>query len=448
MRLGHRLDEIALRDRYPFARLWRSIGTPVKGDIEIPESEPTAPDFSIRVAELGNLTPIFPHVSSRYGTDARDEPLGGAGADVDPELAWLRAVVEAAERYASMAADDRDFTVASAHELGSVAMDLDRVPRLSDREYADPKCPLRRPDKAAPIRWARGYSLVDRCERWVPAVMACLYVSPTPAEWFWSQISTGIAAHTRLTAALISAICENIERDAIALTWLARLPLPRIDVGAPPPPALAANLRVLDRGLVRHHLFDATTDLGIPTAYAIQLLDGHPKLSQYVNCATDLSAAAACAKTMREAAPGRTVFQLPRSVPDDVNEFTSLFDGATLLGRPEHRGEFEFLLSTPHRRPLRDVGIEPPAGEPERLRFLLGRLAALGMDAIAVDLTTDELRDVGLWAVRVVTPDLMPMSVTHRARYLGHPRLYEYPEKAGFGKLTEDRINPAPQPFA
>jgi ribosomal protein S12 methylthiotransferase accessory factor len=50
--------------------------------------------------------------------------------------------------------------------------------------------------------------------------------------------------------------------------------------------------------------------------------------------------------------------------------------------------------------------------------------------------------------VRVVIPGLMPMSSIHRARFLGHPRLYEYPKAAGFGALTEADINPYPQPFA
>jgi len=94
------------------------------------------------------------------------------------------------------------------------------------------------------------------------------------------------------------------------------------------------------------------------------------------------------------------------------------------------------------------VEIDAPQDEPSRLRLLIDRLKAIGTDAIVVDITTDEVRDAGLWVVRVVTPGLLPMSTIHRARFLGHSRLYAYPEWAGFGTRVESDVNPAPQPFA
>jgi ribosomal protein S12 methylthiotransferase accessory factor len=357
-------------------------------------------------------------------------------------------VVEGAERYCCMAFEPDDFLVASANELGTAALDLDTVPKCSDREYADPACPLKRPDPAAAIRWVRGYSLIDRCERYVPAVMTYLYLNPRPGEQFWQTITTGVAAHTSLVTALISAICEMIERDAIALTWLARLPLPRIEFESPLPSELVTNYDRLERSLLHQYFYDATTDLGIPTIYSVQIVDAHPKLAQYVSCATDFSAAAACAKTIREAAPARAVFQLPREIPADVADFQSLYEGAVYMGRVEQRSGFDFLLNGHRRRPLSALEITAPAHERLRLRFLLNRLRAIGSDAIVVDITTDEVRDAGLWVVRVVTPGLLPMSTIHRARFLGHPRLYTYPEQAGFGTRVEADINPAPQPFA
>ena len=441
------VDELSLRDRFSFARLLRPVGGLME-EVNILPQECTAPAFEVGVTALDNLTMTFPHISTIYGTDARDESLGGAGADADPEQAWIRAVVEGAERYCSMVYDDDDFVVATADELGAAAIDLETVPRCSEREYADPACPLRRPDPTAPIRWVRGYSLIDRCERYVPAVMTHLYVHPRAGEHFWQSITTGIAAHTSLVTALISAVCEMIERDAIALTWLARLPLARIEFESPLPSELATNHERLARSLIRQYFFDATTDLGIPTIYSVQIVEQHPKLAQYVSCATGFSAAAACAKTIREAAPARAVFQIPRDIPRNIADFHNLYEGAAYMGRPEQRSAFDFLLKGTARRPLSEVEIDAPRDEPSRLRFLIDRLKAIGSDAIAVDITTDEVRDAGLWVVRVVTPGLLPMSTIHRARFLGHPRLYAYPEQAGFGTRLESDINPFPQPFA
>jgi ribosomal protein S12 methylthiotransferase accessory factor len=441
------VDERRMRERHRFAGLVRPCGGVIERVVSL-RQEHTVPAFSVGTSSLGNLTMAFPHVAGSDGRDARNDSLGGAGADADPEKAWIRAVVEGAERYCCMVYDEADLVRASADELGDSALDLDRIPQCSAREYRDPACPLVRPNREAPIRWVRGYSLVRQRECFVPAVMTFLYLGPEPAERFWQPISTGVAAHTELAAALVAAICEGIERDAIALTWLARLRLARIEIPADIPEELETNWRLLQRSLVRQYCFDATTDLGIPTVYALQLVDDHPKLAQYVSCATDFSAAAALAKTIREAAPARAVFQMDREVPAEIADFRSLYDGAVYMGRPEQRRAFSFLLDSDTRRKLDDMAIDAPSDARGRLKFLLQRLRSLEMEAVAVDLTTDEVRESGLWVVRVIIPDVMPLSTTHRARFLGHPRLYEYAKKAGIKSFTEEQVNPAPQPFA
>lgn len=441
------LDELYLRRKYPVMSLLQPEGGVLSGVARVIGDE-VSPDFDMANSNLGNLTPVFPHVRGVDGNDASGESIGGAGADVDVEMAWLRAVMEGVERYANMAYAENEFIIASGNELGAAALDLDTVPQCSQKEYDDPKCPFVRADKSLPVRWVKGYSLVDRCERLVPAVMTHLYFRPSISERFWQMISTGVAAHVTLEAALNSAICEVIERDAIAISWLARLPLPRIELPTALPAVLEPNFQRLGRSLLRHDFFDATTDMGIPTVYAVQTLPEHPYLAQYVNCATEFDAALACAKTIREASPARTVFDDGPAHAGDVADFESLHEGAAYLGRPEHAHEFEFLLNTPNRRALNDIQCAAPADDKARLNYLVNLLKSKGMDIIAVDLTTRELREAGAWVVRVVIPGLMPMTSTYRGRFLAHPRLYEYPAAAGYGKLTEADINPAPQPFA
>lgn len=440
------LADTWLRAKYPVARLLTPGGGLLSGVRRL-GAEPTSVDLHACTAHLGNLTAIYPDIVHSDGSGLANEIIGGAGADQDPELAWIRAVMEGAERYACMLHLEDEFITASAHELGSAALDLDTVPRCSARERADPRCLFALPDKAAPIRWVKGYSLTARQPRLVPAVMSHLHLRPGQGENFCDMISTGVAAHFDLEAALVSAICESIERDAIAITWLAQLALPRIEMPVPPPPVLGPNLGRLAQSPLRHLFFDATTDLGIPTVYALQLLDGHPHLAQYVNCATDFNAAA-CAKTIREAAPARPVFEDGYRYPAEVRDFSALHDGAAYLGRAAMRHEFDFLVNSGRTRRLEQVEIAQPQGSGARLRTLIGRLRAMDMEAVAVDLTTDELRELGVWVVRVVIPGLMPMSTHYRGRFLGHPRLYDYARKAGRPDFCEDHVNPAPQPFA
>lgn len=443
------VDLLKLRYRYSFAQLVQPQVGIMEG-VTYLSPELGAPLFQIASTALGNLKMTFPYVGGGNSDSFGNQNLGGAGSDLDPELAWVRAVVEGAERYATIAWDPDDFVVASAAELGSEALDLSAIPRCSDREYADPKCPLRRTRVTEPMRWVRGYSLVSGRFKLVPAIMTHLYVKPWPSERFWLPISTGVAAHTHLAQALVSALCETIERDATALTWLARLPLRRIARPDPMPATVAPLFERLDESNVEQHFFDATTDLGVPTIFSVQISEGHPSCELFVSCATALDPMEACVKTIREAAPARNVMSIGRSIPEDTADFFDLTHGAVYYGRGDHRSDFDFLLKGDSVLSLDTMARDSLRGgsEERQLAFLVSRLRSRGWEAVAVDLTTDELRDVGLWVVRVVVPQAMPVSFVHRARYLGTPRLYEYPRRFGIEGLDEQRINPGPMPFA
>ena len=442
-----RLDQKRLAAKHPAWTLLEPTGG-LFSSLSRAVAEPTATDLEIVVSHLGNLTSVFPHISLADGRDGFNEPLGGAGADADVEVAWLRAVMEGAERYAMMAHSPDDFIVATANNLGSDAIDLDLIARCSEQEYRDPACPYVPPDKASRVRWARGYSLTARQERFVPAVMSHLFMHAEPQERFWQEISTGVAAHVRLAPAILSAVCEVIERDAIALTWLARLGLPRIALRQPIPHGMAVNHRVLERSMIQQNFYDATTDIGVPIVYSVQTLEDDPDVSQHVGCAVGFDVAEICAKLIREAAPARFALRSMKDAPAAVDDFRALHHGANELGKPAYRRSFDFLLKTGRSIDIGAMHGPAAASESERLRWIVGQLHRLELEVVIVDLTTDELRDAGLWVVRAVIPGLLPMSSVQRARFLGTPRLYSYPEAAGYGRLSEADINPLPQPFA
>jgi ribosomal protein S12 methylthiotransferase accessory factor len=431
----------------PFLELVQAHGGVVGAVRPLQGTELRVPAFRLYWSGLGNLTQTFPSLHTYRGQQLHRVGLGGGGGDEQGTLALIRSVAEALERYATVVVNEHEVIVASQRELGERAIELASLPVCSPRELASPKCNVRPPDPDAPIRWVPGYSLLNRCERYVPLALTHIYINEWPAERFSVPITTGVAAGPDLASALVSAICEVIERDALSLTWLGQLPLARIVFDRPIDEPHAEKFRRLGRSSVQHLFFDATTDLGIPTVYALQLLDGSPRLAQFVGASTDFDALAACAKTIREAACGRTAGHQDE-LPADPADFRALTDGATFMGYPEQRRHFAFLLDSPARRSLSELAIESPSTPEAKLRFLVERLRALNMEAIAIELTTDELRERGLRVVRVVIPALMPLVFVHSARFLGHPRLYDYVRRAGRPNFSERDVHSAPQPFA
>jgi ribosomal protein S12 methylthiotransferase accessory factor len=366
------------------------------------------------------------------------------------EEAELPAVCEALERYCAAAFVAEDFTVASAEELGSEAIDLDRIPRCSNKELSHPKCPLIAPSKSLPIRWVTGFSLFTGKKTYIPAVMVGNHIRfAGRGERIFFPISTGCAAHTSLDRALLGGIFEVAERDAIAILWLQKLPLPQIVIDFEPE-CVAPYLESMRRATkdLECYFFDATTDLGIPTVYGVRRTPWNRTGATFVSCASAVSVVEALAKVIRDLSHCSTAFQRPRPTPDNIEDFTGIFHGAAYMAREEQAHGFDFLLKSGSRRLLSETTALEADSEKSLLASTLNRLREKGLDTFAVELSTDEALRSGIRVVKAIIPGLQPISFNYRARYLGHPRLYEAPAQMGYESHKEEDLNHLPQPFA
>lgn len=433
---------------YPFYPLYNLKGGIVQSVTELASSEIGVPDFYRFMCQLGNISQCYPHLVDSYGNSiqGRLSPTG-SGASENLGEAFICALVESLERYATMVYLNDEIEIACTAEMGNACIDMQTIPCCSLKELADPKCPVTPLDRNEPIRWIKAYSIVkDRCE-YVPLAMSHLLNDLWPSERFWIPISTGVAAHTDYYTAVVSAICEVIERDALALTWLAKLPLSKIHLDSDIPDKHRERFNNLESSQLVQHFFNATTEFKVPTVYSVQLCQGHPTLSQFVSCATDFSAYDACAKTVREAGNARIMFQNEVKVPDRVEDFFALEHGAAFMGLEKNKEAFNFLLDSDKQQDISILEAGLPTTPKGQLQYLVDQFKSRNMDIAIVDLTTDDLREHGLSVIRAIIPDLMPMPYVQRARFLGHPRLYQYATSMGIN-LTEDHVNPFPQPFA
>lgn len=387
--------------------------------------------YHVCQAMVGDVGAVLPDVAeSLHAWGALD----GAGTGVDLGRAADLAVVEAVERWSSTVVTADQVLVASADELAALGLrtlDMATVPRCSDEELAHPRCPLRPFDPGARLRWVDGVDLLDGERVLVPAVMTFLGLRQWPSECWWLPISTGCAAHTDLPAAVLGGLLEVVERDALTLTWLHRLPLVELDV---------------DGGTTR--VYDATLEHGIPTVYAVDRADG--PVATVVGAATAGTAQAAVEKVLREVQSCRIALEAIGPGGEDVDSFVTATDGARFMAAAERTPAFSFLLdparSERRLRPLRDLEPLCGANPTEQLRAAIAALCRSGAHPVAVELTTREARVAGLRVVRVIVPELVPLSFSLRARYLGHQRAREggwtarYPASRVF--------NPVPQPMA
>lgn len=415
-------------------------------DLSISESGGDAIRMSHVSLSLGNLGALKA-INARNSSGSW--PLIRAGAaGLDETSAMTPALGEAIERYSAAVYKEEQFVWATNQELAESALDLDCLPKCSESELRHPMCPLIAPDKLKPIRWVRGLSLFDGSPILIPAVVAYLQLHDmVPQERFWLPISTGCASHISFEQAILSAIFEVVERDAVSLTWLQRLGLPELEIDCVPSVVQPVWERYCEGSRdIQFRFFLATSDLGFPTIYGVQLADFSKTACTLVACSTSASIDQAVRKVIEDLAIQRLVFKTPIELPESWDEFAHVLHGGTFMAKAENRPAFEFILSGKRKVKLSDVN----AGTPpmDTLKSVIDQLKAKEMPAYVVDLTTDEAIRAGFRVVRVIIPGLLPLSVRYRARFLGHQRLYSAPKSMGFMALSEAELNHWPQPFA
>jgi ribosomal protein S12 methylthiotransferase accessory factor len=408
------------------------------------------PKLTVRISHLGDISQVWAQVGHKPSRRFSPVSIDGGGTALTAEQATLPSLAEGLERYCTSVFSAEQFVTASAEELGRAALDLATIPACSSKELAHPRCPLTSPDKKSPIRWVQAVSLLDGKLTYIPAVMVYLHAGyASPGERIWIPITTGCAAHVSYERALLAAILEVIERDALSILWLHELPLPRIEIDQFPEP-LAEHWDRYQKASaeLEYMFFDATTDLGVPTVYSLQVSRANRRVMTLVSCSTALDPVEAVVKVMRDMASCRLPFRNTRQIPANWDHFTDLFHGAAYMARAEQAGAFNFLVNSADRRPLSSMPRLNLATDKLALREILNRFRRQNWDIYAVDLSTDEALRAGFRAVRAVIPALQPFSFYYRARYLGHPRLYEAARMMGYPAHDEEHLNQWPQPFS
>jgi ribosomal protein S12 methylthiotransferase accessory factor len=360
------------------------------------------------------------------------------------------AICEGLERYCSLVYDWTEFTLARVDDLGPHAMSFHQIAQFSAAEITRSGGLLRRPPRTRAIRWYEGVDLYTAHPAWLPAAMTFIVAELMDAERFWLPFSTGAAIHQTTEAALVAAICEIVERDAAALCWLQKLPPPLLD-----PVVLLPSTKQLvdwfaDRG-IRTLLFDITTDLGIPTVWCLQLCetaDHTDRLAQVCATATALDPSDAAHKAVVECTSGREILHELPTPPARYAEYADVTEGAIHMARRSRRRAFAFLIENLKNRRISPGRTVPGTTPADQLGYLLEILERHDQPAYAADLTTREITQAGLVAVRVILPRLLPMSVQPRASYRGTPRLYQAPANMGYPPRSESRLNPYPVPLA
>jgi ribosomal protein S12 methylthiotransferase accessory factor len=366
------------------------------------------------------------------------------------------AIVEALERYCAEQRRPGALVSGPATALDGPAIAPAEFVLYSDRQYESPAFQHRRPAEDDELTWVRGCLLESGNTVYAPASLVYLnFLGAHGRERFTFPNSNGLAGGRDLPSAVLSGIYELVERDAFVITWLARLPAPRIDFSDTN--GLAAEVaRHYRRFGIELVAFDLTTDLGIPVvmAAAFDRSGALPAVTVGLGCDLDPStaldrAAMEIVQVRVGSVPRHRQAQPPARI-EHYEQVRSIEDHAGLAANPDHLGEFDFLLDGTAARKPADMPRHSGGAVEADLAHCRRQLESAGSTVAFVELTMPDLELFDVRIVRAIATGLQPIHFGYGEERLGGARLYGVPRLLGHvtQDLTENDLNPCPHPLA
>ena len=376
------------------------------------------PDFVDRA--LGELCGIYANVQTLppaaadpagvfHASVAREDfDFASAGGGVARTRAEARtaAVGEALERYAAstvrlplVAVDD---LVEGASVLPASAFTLH-----SEQQRQHPHYPGEHYTGGGDHWFTDVFDLTSNQQAWVPAALVGL-----TNEFGAYATSPGLALHSDPWLALLRAAEELIERDAFMTTWFHQL-------GG----KLVEDRVVDDRFGGRIRVFDITPDYSThPVAIVTGTLplQGQPRHSMGVACRPNWGEAVERAEL--ECLQGITFVGQKLAREPELHALTA----ANTRNFDHHSVYYAANPDEWEQLPLHRFAIESPAPQTnnhgssgELLRSLADHLNSRGVRLFYRDLSTIDLLQLGLTAVRALSPELTPIHHDHVWPFLG-----------------------------
>ena len=375
-----------------------------------------------------------------------------AGKGSTPVQSEASALCEALERYSGAFHGDEirrrgrfaDFVVAgepAAIDPNDVQLfserQLDHAAEINAGGHPYNVVPARF-DPAAEMDWSPVWSLTRERPRYLPTSMLYYGMSQEPREPSeFVADSNGCAAGNTMEEAILQGFFELVERDAFAVWWYNRLPLPGVDLDSFGDEYLASAGDYY-RGLQREMwVLDATGDLGIPVFIAVSRRNDKKEedIIYGAGAHTDPHIAALRAvcemnqflNWVQASGRGGAGYQV------DDPQCLWWWRNATLS---EHRYLAPAADTAP--RAGSDYPVPDTADAREDVEQCRARVEAKGMEFLVLDQTRP---DIGMPVARVIVPGMR-----HYWERFAPGRLYDVPVEMGWREspLREEDLNPAP----
>lgn len=395
------------------------------------------PDINVFTVRIGN--------TNRLGSEVSPETFH-TGTHIQQVPAAVKAVGEALERYSSGFYSREQMTYDSYENLENALKPSDATKfsreQLKNQEKA-------RFDTSDDFWWTEGYNLLDSEKIYIPAQLVFMPYKINSEPLIRNPISTGLAAGTNTGSALFRGFCEVIERDAFIISYLNHLEIPEIDKSSIKDEETKKLIERVEEKDIELRIFELPTDMPLEVYMAITVEKSEKGPSIVVGANAHHDTYEAIKDAISETLHTRPWLRQKRMeeglFEGNPKKINSLKERGLYWFPKSMISELDFWLQKPEKKKL-DVH---KSSKKESLSKILKKLKENNYQAVYSDITTQELERLGFKVVRVTVPELHPLYLREKFKYLGGERLYDLPVKLGFlqNKKSERDLNQTPQPF-
>ena len=383
-----------------------------------------------------------------------DRMAAGKGMTRDEAIA--SAIGEATERYCAYHWDPQRTFLAKAGDIQTRYITPQDCVLYSDRQYKIFEWPHPRWTPERELAWLNGNDVLDGSTVALPASLVYLVFPPPRMEdYFAPSTSNGLAAGPSLAGAILSGLCELMERDAMLITWMNRLPA--VELQFDHSPKLPGRIfRHYAHFGVNVRAFLMPSDLPAATVMAISFEDDPSRPANVVGLGCHPDPNIALLKALFELCQGRPAegarFQSkpPEGRLNNYEDVHTLDDHSAFMSQRGRRHEFSFLWESNEKRRIEELPNPSTGDATQNLQRCATELAAKGHRPAYAELTTPDLEGYDIHVVRIIAPGLQPVYFGHGQERLGGERLFKLPQQLGLADRvqTESDLNPCPHPLA
>jgi thiazole/oxazole-forming peptide maturase SagD family component len=353
--------------------------------------------------------------------------IGGGGIFLDEPL--IRVLGETIERYSQLLSEvsfgDR-FIVASYDAMslrGEPLISKENLHFFTNDQYVIPQMPFQPFDSTLPMAWMKTQELAHASNIWVPVQLLLVGYRPKSEDgepWLRAALTTGTASHTLPERAMRNALLELIQIDAAMGHWYtdARASEILLDRRA------TALSRILENhfpqsGITAKFYWLPNADLpGLYVACVIRSPNTLPAIGVGLGC--DLSLMQAMYKALLEAVSVRQLAKinlLYQTPPPEGEQAASAEPGSIIdfdsnvafYARAENQELIDVKFTSESPIQASDLPGDSQMNVREQNEMLVDAFRKTNKQLLFMDLTTEDVHDLGFRTLRVASPDTITL---------------------------------------